>query len=120
MGLVFSFDSYRNYILRNEYNTVFNLITQARSKAMNSIDQSAYTFEVLNNEYRIYPTNNPDNYTSLPRNISLEILPREGSYEFLQLSGNVPECKEVCSISLSNGLMTKNLNVNAAGGIISI
>ena len=119
IGLTFSFDSYRNYLFRSEYTSVINIMSQARNRAINNFNESAYTFEILETEYRIYPTIKPDEFETFPRNSSLSISPETSSYQFFPLSGNSPDCEPSCIITFGNGLLTKTITLNAAGGIIT-
>ena len=121
IGLVFSFDSYRNYLFRAEVKAVSTMLSQARNRSAANFNESAHVFEILPNEYRIYPLNDPSDHDSLERNSAISIIPTTSSVIFEQLSGSLREesaCSAPCTISLNNGLLEWEVSINKAGGIL--
>lgn len=118
IGMSFSLDSYRNYLLRSETEHAYALLTQARNRAVNNFNEDSHIFAITSSEYRVYPAGDSSDPDVYPRNDALTITPDTITIEFEQLSGNVPDCSPSCDIILTNGLLTRTITINEAGGIL--
>jgi len=123
MGLSFSFDSYRGYLFRSEYTTVFHLLAKARNHALNNFNQSSHGIAIRDGEYRLFEVESYDEaneatYKSYPRNSALSFTgPDEIVFE--QLSGNLFSCDaDPCAITFSYKSQTKVITINNVGGIM--
>jgi prepilin-type N-terminal cleavage/methylation domain-containing protein len=124
VGVVFSLNSYQQHLFLSEYNLTTNLLAKVRNHAQNNFEQSSHSLLILDNEYRIFATNqyspqDSSTYESYPRNPNVDYLGPE-EITFAQLSGNLLTCADFdpCTYTLSYTLQTRAVTINDMGGII--
>lgn len=130
IGMVFSVSTYKSYLFNKEYKTVEYILSQARSQAMNNVDEKPHGIHFDHETYVLFagPTypSNPSSHETFAIHKEVQV---SGSRDivFEQLSGDILACDlvlssaEPCFVSLTdnaNDGHRMTVIINEYGGII--
>ena len=116
MGAIIGIDSIGRSTVHDERDLVVQILTGARTRALENINQSRHGVRITTDDIEIFEVNSSGTETNsriTPRNANIDISPNPTTIIFNQLSANVTS--GAGAITLTQGNQTDTIDINAQG-----